>query len=443
LASSSLLHWSVESFRAAEDGPASRLPLNSSKAAAEKGSFRVTLHRVPSKLAASGSDGTHLRGNRHKRRGSLLQLGHTSRVQAKRPQPIEVFGVIYVGSPPQQFAMGFDTCSGNMLVPSNLCNSVACLSHRPFDEGLSLTAKKIRRLDLEAGQDAPDDGMGREEVKVTLGTGYARGNLAMERVCLDEAESICTMTGLVEALEMTEEPFNLLPYDGILGLGMPGTSIDMRFNFMGNLAEAGILQRNMFATWMANADDDEQSEITFGKINDDRVGSSIMWFPVSDYKTGLWQANLKDFTKGGKALHLCGKKGCQVAFDTGTNAVVGPSRIMTPLLEQLDINQDCSNYAALPNIGFRLGDYEFTLEKTDYVEKVSSSCWPRLEKLDLPPPVGPITLLGDPFLKKYYTIYDRMALRIGVSLAKHKTASGVEGETTEDAASRLIIHHSE
>merc|ERR1719421_460322 len=113
---------------------------------------------------------------------------------------------------------------------------------------------------------------------------------------------------------------------------------------------------------MANADDDDPSEITFGKINEDRIGSDVMWFPVSNYKTGLWQATLKDFTKGGKHLHLCGSKGCQVGFDTGTNAIVGPSRIMSPLLEQLNINQDCSNYAALPNIGFQFGDYELTLE---------------------------------------------------------------------------------
>jgi hypothetical protein len=283
--------------------------------------------------------------------------------------------------------------------------------------------------------------MGREEVKVSVGTGNARGSLAMDRVCLDEAESICATTGIIEALSMTEEPWNLLPYDGILGLGMPGTSIDMRFNYMGNLAEAGILQRNMFATWMANEDDGEDSEITFGKINDDRVGSDIAWFPVSNYKTGLWQTTMGDITDGGTNLHMCGTKGCQVAFDTGTNGIVGPTRIIHPLLERLDISSDCANYAALPNIGIQLGDYEFTLEPTDYVEKKSSNCWPRLDKLDLPPPVGPITLLGDPFLKKYYTIYDRMALRIGIALAKHKTVSAVEGESQEDAANRLVIHH--
>jgi renin len=283
--------------------------------------------------------------------------------------------------------------------------------------------------------------MGREQAQISVGTGKAKGLLNMDRVCLDKEETVCAMSGLIEATEMTEEPFNLLPYDGILGLGLTASSLDMRFNLMGNIAETGLLKRNMFAVWIAKEDDGEDSEITFGQPDLDRVGSNVMWLPISNTKTGMFQAKLHDYMIDHKKMGLCGSKGCQVAFDTGTNTIAGPSRIITPLLEQLSISKDCSNYDALPVIGFHFGEYELNLEKSDYVQKEGTSCWAKINALDLPPPTGPIMLLGEPFLKRYYTVYDRQALRIGMALAVHKTPSDIEDEPMEDAAKRLMKHH--
>merc|ERR1719261_662277 len=104
--------------------------------------------------------------------------------------------------------------------------------------------------------------MGREQAQISVGTGTAKGLLDMDRVCLDSAETVCVDSGIIEATEMSEEPFNILPYDGILGLGLTASSLDMRFNLMGNIAEAKLLKRNMFAVWIAKEDDGEDSEIT-------------------------------------------------------------------------------------------------------------------------------------------------------------------------------------
>merc|ERR1719359_631381 len=42
-----------------------------------------------------------------------------------------------------------------------------------------------------------------------------------------------------------------------------------------------------------------------------------------------------------------------------------------------------------------------------------------LMALDVPPPKGPLFIFGDPFLRRFVTIYDRQGPRVGFAVAKH------------------------
>merc|ERR1719305_837628 len=96
-----------------------------------------------------------------------------------------------------------------------------------------------------------------------------------------------------------------------------------------------------------------------------------------------------------------------------------PTDVINDLSKRLNVKSDCSNYKDLPNLGFVVQDSILNLEPQDYVDKGSDGCEVSLMPLDVPPPNGPLFIFGDPFLRKYYTAYDRENNKVGFATAKH------------------------
>lgn len=385
----------------------------------------------------------HAVGARRSPRASLVQLSEgvaegnvgSAVADARGPLPELLFGSLYVGLPPQEFKVAFDTGSGNLILPSKKCLSLACRSHKMYDGEMSAMSRDIARID-NISASLPQDGA-RETVRLLVGAGHLTGQLKSDRVCLGSLENLCAQTGIIDATEMSEYPFGVLPYDGIFGLGLPGSSLDKHFNLMGNLAEQGTLELDRFGVWFAVEGDDEDSEITFGATDESRMGSSTMlWKQLPRPESGLWELDLTDLEVRGARLNACGG-GCRAAFDTGTSVIGGPSDFVDALVSRLGIADAECDMSSLPTIGFVLGDIVLRLEPSDYVKKPGAQCFHQFMKIDVPPPKGPIVLLGAPFFRRYYTAFDRVTLRLGFALSKHKVPARY-GESSEDTAARLI-----
>jgi len=328
----------------------------------------------------------------------------------------QLVGSVFAGLPPQEFSVAFDTGSGNMILPSSLCGSVACQAHRQYHAQYSGSSLPVARADdLNATVAA---GEPRETVRLAFGQGAVVGQLASDRVCLGPDENLCAQTGFVEALEMSSTPFLISPYDGVLGLGLSGLSLRPHFNLMDNLGGAG----GRFAVWLARDGDGEASEITFGAADGSRVGSrQVIWQRLARPHVGVWDVAMRDATLGGELLGACGPGGCFAAFDTGTAVIGGPAGFIAAIRARLGDTGDCEGMDRLPALGFVIGDKVLRLEPSDYMAREGDRCLPRLMVIDVPPPKGPLVLLGTPFLSRYYTIYDRQALMMGVAVARHRS----------------------
>jgi len=270
----------------------------------------------------------------------------------------------------------------------------------------------------------------RDTLVVNFAMGDAVGQYARDSVCLGTASPFCATADFVETTEESDDPFLPAEWDGILGLGQ-GVSDAPEFNIFSVLASNSTpkMHQPVFAVYLGRRIEDD-SEITFGGVREERMDSPMTWVPVS--VEGYWQFQFNDILVDGKSLGLCKKYGerrCQGVVDTGSSLFMGPDADLVPLLGALkfpkDTQQNCSESQVFPKLSFVIANKTFEMQPDDYMDRSTDgheagmqTCWAHMM------PVGdtgrgPIFVMGMPFLRAFYTAFDVKQKRIGFAVAKH------------------------
>merc|ERR1719195_1301420 len=195
------------------------------------------------------------------------------------------------------------------------------------------------------------------------------------------------------------------------------------FNIVDDLVDTGSIPGGckQFSFYVTDGDD---SEVTFGGYRAELLASDIVWAPVK--VQSWWQVAIDDITFNNQDKNLCDGE-CQVAVDTGTSMLAGPSDLVDKLTSMLNAKDDCSNFDELPNLGFKLGNTVLNLKPDDYMDRDGGSCSFSMMALDVPPPKGPVFIFGDPFLRRFVTIYDRTKPAVGFAVAKRDGEAATSG----------------
>ncbi|XP_008575577.1 PREDICTED: renin [Galeopterus variegatus] len=375
---------------------------------------RIFLKKMPSvreSLKERGVDMARL-GAEWRQFTRRLSFGNsTSPVVLTNYLDTQYYGEIGIGTPPQTFKVIFDTGSANLWVPSTKCSPLytACEIHSLYDSSESSTY-------MENGT----------EFTIYYGSGKVKGFLSQDMVTVG---GITVTQTFGEVTELPLIPFMLAKFDGVLGMGFPAQAVGGVTPVFDHILSQRVLKEDVFSVYYGRNSKNSHllgGEIVLGGSDPQYYQGHFHYVSVS--KTGSWQIKMKGVSVRSATL-LC-EEGCMAVVDTGASYISGPTGSLQLLMEALgamELSTDeyvvnCNQVPTLPDISFHLGGRAYTLTSADYVLQDPYSnndlCTLALHGLDVPPPTGPVWVLGASFIRKFYTEFDRHNNRIGFALAR-------------------------
>ncbi|KAL4868908.1 hypothetical protein BDV12DRAFT_168852 [Aspergillus spectabilis] len=315
----------------------------------------------------------------------------------------QYFSEIELGTPPQTFKVVLDTGSSNLWVPSSECGSIACYLHQKFDSSSSSTYKKNGT-----------------EFAIRYGSGSLSGFVSQDTLKIGDLK-----IEKQDFAEATSEPglaFAFGRFDGILGLGFDTISVNGIVPPFYKAIDQGLLDDPVFAFYLGDANQEgDSSEATFGGIDKDHYEGELIKIPLR--RKAYWEVDLDAIALGDEVAEL---EDTGVILDTGTSLIALPSNLAEMINAQIGAKKgftgqysvDCATRDSLPDLTFTLTGHNFTIGPYDYTLEVQGSCISAFMGMDFPEPVGPLAILGDAFLRKWYSVYDLGNSAVGLAKAK-------------------------
>jgi saccharopepsin len=314
----------------------------------------------------------------------------------------QYFSEISIGTPPQQFKVVLDTGSSNLWVPSTDCGSIACYLHSKYDHSASSSyAKNGSSFEIRYGSGELSGYISKDTLQI--------GDLKVKNQLFAEA---------------TNEPglaFAFGRFDGILGLGYDTISVNKIPPPFYNMIDQGLLDAPVFAFYLSDTKDGDDSEATFGGIDESRYTGKLIKIPLR--RKAYWEVDLDAITFGDATAEI---ENTGVILDTGTSLIALPSTLAELLNKEIGAKKsfngqytiECEKRNSLPDLTFTLTGHNFTIGPFDYILEVQGSCISAFMGIDFPAPAGPLAILGDAFLRRWYSVYDLGSNSVGLAKAK-------------------------
>ncbi|ORZ15224.1 aspartic peptidase domain-containing protein [Absidia repens] len=339
------------------------------------------------------------------------------------------YGEISIGEPAQTFQVVFDTGSSDMWVISSRCESRGCQGHRQYSRQASRSYRVFGRFyDDDSNDGADDDDDDNNEdilgtvMEVSYGTGHIRAWLGQDTVGV--GSMILRDQVLGEATTLSHD-FMGMPFDGIFGLGLISLANSKQPPPFYSMLRHDLLDSPIFAMYLQP----HGGEIDFGALDTTRYNDPLRYTALTDDR--YWKIKLDNVHFGKQFI---GKR--QAIVDSGTTLmIVTPKDAETihGVIHGAVNNGDstwsipCHAIDSLPPITFVLADhendhgfFELSLPASAYVldpmHSTATMCLSGIsgQRLDR---AGHTWILGDTFMKHYYTVFDYGKKRIGFAKA--------------------------
>lgn len=314
-------------------------------------------------------------------------------------------GTAQDGGPLFEARVVFDTGSTNLWVASVLCKRFPCTSARArsfYDPDKSKTQERYP---------AGGAGLGTRDIDITFGTGELRGPLHVDTYRV--GPMIVSKQPFAMIREMSGDVFSSFPFEGILGLAFRSLSFGGIEPFFERVISLSLLKHNEFAFYL-NADSGRPSALLWGGIDKDLYEGSIRMFPV--VQPHYWALELVDFRLGDHSLSTAAGGWAhplnRLIVDSGTTYFTVPSTIFSRIVAAVP-EAPCSEVSKYPPLTYVLRDaqndtYGLVISQQTYmIADDFDNCRPAFMRLDVNSRYGPAVILGEVFMRHYFTVFSR------------------------------------
>lgn len=346
--------------------------------------------------------------------GPPLDTEFPADVVLKDFQNAQFYGPITIGG--QDFNVIFDTGSSNLWVPAKSCGLTNCWLHPRYDSAKSATYK-------------PDG----RQYKVVYGSGPVEGTFSKDTVNFGGIDVVDQP--FAEVTKLSFGPLNVgfaaAKFDGLLGLGFKSISqygIPTPFEAM---IDQGLISEPVFAFYLQE-DPSLDGELVIGAIDENHFTGDLVDVPLTNET--YWEVSLDGIAVGGKVV------GSQKAIvDSGTSLIAGPPDQVEEIALRVGAKKsgplyivNCTDIDNLPELEFTIAGKKFTLSSSDYVMQMQGVCLLAVMGISVPAPAGPLWILGDVFMRRYYCVFDYGKKQMRIGTAK-------QGAMSENAPLETVV----
>jgi hypothetical protein len=221
--------------------------------------------------------------------------------------------------------------------------------------------------------------------------------------------------------------FNGLEADGFVGLGIKSKDPN-HLTLVENLYQKNVIKNNIFSIFLNNnkyEKDDKRkpkSMLMIGGTDLDKYsnGDDVNYYQISSRNDKLWSLNMSSIKCKDTEIET---DETFAVLDSNNPKIIGPKAKVDKLFERFEAMYGCGYYYSrmvcdcseiyaivkFPHITIKIEDDEYTFHEGNYFKKTSKVCFLMFEGADID-----YWILGQPFLRKYYSIYDIKNERIGL-----------------------------
>jgi len=330
-------------------------------------------------------------------------VGGTGKVVIQQMEDAQYYGPLTVGTAAQTFQVIFDTGSANLWIPAANCTN--CGFHPTFKADQSSTYQADGRpFYIQYGSGPVSGYVGKDVVNI--------GGITATGVNFAE---ITDASGLGLA-------YSIGKFDGIQGMAFQTISVDNLTPTFFEMINQGALDAPVFAFYLETTG--ENGELSLGQMDPAHYTGPVQVVPLSSET--YFEVQLDDLSINGQKVTSVNK----AILDTGTSLLAGPTADVKALMTQLgatpfplnpnEYTIDCTAVPKLPTLEIAIGGSgaKFSLNGTQYTLNVEGMCLMAFTGIDVPAPMGPLWILGDPFLRAYYAAFDVVNKQVSLATAQ-------------------------